>query len=81
MFLISFVIKFFVKIFDFEHKGGPWYSKTPIYRASQGKGFRPSISGGPVNRIVKCTKLHINPVFGGKGKALVNRGTRYIGAR
>ena len=25
--------------------------KTPIYRASQGKGFRPGKSGGPVNRI------------------------------
>ena len=57
------------------------YIKTPIYRASRGKGFRPGISGGPVSRIVKYTKLHINPVFGGRGKAPVNRGTRYIGAR
>ena len=57
------------------------YSKTPIYRASRGKGFRPGISGGPVNRIVRYTKLHINLVFGGRGKAPVNRGTRYIGAR
>ena len=57
------------------------YSKTPIYRASRGKGLRPGISGGPVNRIVKYTNLHINPVFGGRGKAPVNRGTRYIGAR
>ena len=57
------------------------YSKTPIYRASRGKGFRPGISGGPVNRIVKYTYLHINPVFGGRGKVPVNRGTRYIGAR
>ena len=58
-----------------------WYSKTPIYRASRGKGFRPGISGGPVNRIVKYTKLHIKPVFGGTGKAPVNWGTQYIGAR
>ena len=57
------------------------YSKTPIYRASRGKGSGPGISGGPVNRIVKYTNLHINPVFGGRGKASVNRGTRYIGTR
>ena len=57
------------------------YSKTPIYRASRGKGFRPGISGGPVNRIVKYTNLHINPVFGEREKAPVNRGARYIGAR
>ena len=36
--------------------------------------FGPGISGGPVNRIVKYTNLHINPVFGGRGKAPVNRG-------
>ena len=29
-----------------------------------GKGFRPGISGGPVNRIVKYTNLHINRAFG-----------------
>ena len=29
------------------------YSKTPIYRAFRGKGFRPDKSMGPVNRIVK----------------------------
>ena len=63
------------------HSYRPFYSKTPIYRASRGQGFRPGISGGPVNRIEKCTNLHINPVFGGRGKAPVNRGTRYIGAR
>ena len=57
------------------------YSKTPIYRASRGKGFRPGISVGPVNRIVKYTNLHIDPVFGVRGKAPVKRGTRYIGAR
>ena len=57
------------------------YSKTPIYRASRRKGLKPGISGGPVNRIVKNTNLHINPVFGGREKAPVNRGTRYIGAR
>ena len=53
------------------------YSRTPIYLASLGKGFRPGISGaggGAVNRIVKCTYLHINPVFGGRGKAPVYRG-------
>ena len=52
------------------------YSKTPIYRASRGKGFRPDKSRGPVNRIVKYTNLHTNPVFGGRGKVPVNRGTR-----
>ena len=62
-------------------EGEKYYSKTPIYRAFRGKGFRPVISGGPVNRIVKYTNLHINPVFGGREKAPVNRGTRYIGAR
>ena len=42
------------------------YSKTPIYRASRGKGFRPGISGGPVNRIEKYTNSHINPVYEGR---------------
>ena len=55
------------------------YSKTPIYQAFRGKGFRPGVLGGPVNRIVKYTNLYINPVFRGRGKAPVNRRTRYIG--
>ena len=47
------------------------YSKTPIYRASQGKGLC------PINRIMKYKNLLINHVFGGRGTALVNRGTWY----
>ena len=50
------------------------YSKTLIYRASRGKGFRPNKLRGLVNRIVKYTNIHTNLVFGGRGKVPVNRG-------
>ena len=44
------------------------YTKTPIYPAFRGKGFRPGVLGGPVNRIVKYTNLYINPGIQGKRK-------------
>ena len=45
--------------------------KTPIFRASRGKCLGPVYREArlTVYRIVKYTNLHINPVFGGRGKA------------
>ena len=41
------------------------YSKTPIYRASWGKGIRPGKSRSTVYRCTFYTDLHTKLVFGG----------------
>ena len=41
------------------------YSKTPIYRASWGKGIRPGKSRSTVYQGTFYTDLHIKLVFGG----------------
>ena len=50
------------------------YSKTPIYRASKGKGIRPSKSGRTVNRGTIYIQSHIKLVSGGENRGLVNQG-------
>ena len=49
----------------------------PRFTGPLGKGVQARYIGRPGNRIVKYTY----PVIRRKGKAPVNRGTRYIGAR
>ena len=41
------------------------YSKTPVYRASRGKGIRPGKSRSTVYRGTFYTDLHIRLVLGG----------------